>query len=127
MVERQDIDALLISALYGELTPPAEESRLAQHLESHPADRTALDDLTRAREVLHQSRILAFQYEPPQSISALLLQEAARRAPREGGSRDARRRGRRGHARVTHVAESSARGHTVGRDAQARAGGCRRI
>lgn len=82
MVERQDIDALLISALYGELTP-AEETRLAAHLESHPADRTALDDLTRAREALHASRILAFQYEPPQSISALLLQEASRRAPKK--------------------------------------------
>ena len=32
MVERQDIDALLISALYGELTP-SEETRLAAHLE----------------------------------------------------------------------------------------------
>lgn len=82
MVERQDIDALLISALYGELTP-AEEKSLAAHLESHPADRTALDDLTRAREVLHQSRILAFQYEPPQSVSALLMQEASRRAPKK--------------------------------------------
>lgn len=82
MVARQDIDALLISALYGELTP-AEEKSLAAHLESHPADRTALDDLTRAREVLHQSRILAFQYEPPQSVSALLMQEASRRAPKK--------------------------------------------
>ncbi len=82
MVERQDIDALLISALYGELTP-AEESRLAAHLESHPADRTALDDLTRAREALHESRILAFHYEPPQAISALLIQEASRRAPKK--------------------------------------------
>lgn len=82
MVERQDIDALLISALYGELTP-AEETRLAAHLESHPADRTALDDLTRAREVVQKSRILTYQYEPPQSVSALLMQEASRRAPKK--------------------------------------------
>ena len=80
MVERQDIDALLISALYGELTP-AEETRLAAHLESHPADRTALADLTRARDAVRESRLLQVQVEPPQAISALLLQEAARRAP----------------------------------------------
>lgn len=82
MVERQDIDALLISALYGELTP-ADESRLAAHLDSHPADRSALDGLTRAREVVHQSRILAVQFEPPQAVSALLMQEASRRAPKK--------------------------------------------
>jgi len=51
MVDRQDIDALLISALYGELTP-ADEVLLTAHLESHPADRTALRDLTHARTVI---------------------------------------------------------------------------
>lgn len=81
MVDRTDIDALLIGALYGELTP-ADEARLMAHLESHPADRTALDDLTRTRAAVRDSRILAFQLEPPQAISALLLQEASRRAPR---------------------------------------------
>jgi hypothetical protein len=81
MVDRTDLDALLIGALYGELTP-ADEARLMAHLESHPADRTALDDLTRTRAAVRESRILAFQLEPPQAISALLLQEAARRAPR---------------------------------------------
>jgi anti-sigma factor RsiW len=81
MVDRTDIDALLIGALYGELTP-ADEARLTAHLESHPADRTALDQLTRTRAAVRDSRILTFQAEPPQSISALLLQEAARRAPR---------------------------------------------
>ena len=81
MVDRLEIDALLISALYGELTP-ADEARLTAHLESHPADRTALADLTRARTALRESRILTVQLEPPQSVSALLLQEAARRAPR---------------------------------------------
>src|SRR5947207_2759751 len=81
MADRTDIDALLIGALYGELTP-ADEARLTAHLESHPADRTALADLTRTREAVRGSRLLAFQAEPPQAISALLLREASRRAPR---------------------------------------------
>ena len=81
MVERQDIDALLIGSLYGELSS-TEEARLAAHLESHPADRTALADLSHARDVVRQSRILQVQFDPPQQISALLMQEAARRAPK---------------------------------------------
>src|SRR5262245_46396881 len=81
MVDRQDIDALLIGALYGELTP-ADETRLASHLESHPADRSVLDGLKATRQAVRDSRILEAQLEPPQQISALLLQEAHRRAPR---------------------------------------------
>ncbi|HSR99997.1 MAG TPA: hypothetical protein VLM79_23240 [Kofleriaceae bacterium] len=81
MTDRMDIDALLIGALYGELTP-ADEARLTAHLESHPADRSALADLTRTRAQIQESRVLAFQADPPQAVSALLLQEAARRAPR---------------------------------------------
>jgi hypothetical protein len=81
MADRTDIDALLIGALYGELTP-ADEARLTAHLESHPADRTALDDMARTRAAVRESRILAFQLEPPHAVSALLLQEASRRAPR---------------------------------------------
>src|SRR6185503_6051496 len=81
MTDRMDIDALLIGALYGELTP-ADEARLTAHLESHPADRAALADVSRTREAVRESRILAVQLDPPQSVSALLLQEAARRAPR---------------------------------------------
>jgi hypothetical protein len=80
-MDRQDIDALLIGALYGELTP-ADEARLAAHLESHPTDRGALDDLKVARQAVLDSRIFAVQLEPPQSVSALLLQEAHRRAPK---------------------------------------------
>jgi hypothetical protein len=87
MADRMDIDALLISALYGELTP-ADEARLTAHFESHPADRTALADLTHTRTAVRESRILAVQLEPPQSVSALLLQEAARRAPRPARQRD---------------------------------------
>jgi hypothetical protein len=80
MGDRTDIDALLIGALYGELAP-AEAARLAAHLESHPADRTALSDLTRTRHAVHDSRMLAVQLEPPPSVSAILLREAARCAP----------------------------------------------
>src|SRR3569623_1738830 len=86
-MDRQDIDALLIGALYGELTP-ADEARLAAHLESHPADKTALDDLKSAREQVKLSRIFELQTAPPQAISAVLLQEAARRAPKNVGTGD---------------------------------------
>ncbi len=81
MLDRQDIDALLIGSLYGELSS-TEEARLAAHLESHPADRTALANLSAAREIVRESRILKVQFEPSQSISALLMQEAVRRAPK---------------------------------------------
>src|SRR3954469_485604 len=81
MVERQDIDALLISALYGELTP-TEETQLAAHLEAHPTDKAALAALTSTRDHIRENRLLAVQVEPPQSVSALLMQEAARRAPK---------------------------------------------
>ncbi len=87
MVDRQDIDALLVGALYGELTP-AEEARLAAHLESHPADRTALEDLKTARQAVRESKVFDIQQEPPQAISALLLQEAHRRAPRPARERE---------------------------------------
>src|SRR6185436_3423700 len=81
-MDRQDIDALLIGALYGELTP-ADEARLAAHLDSHPADRGALDDLKTARQAVRKSRIFELQLDPPQAVSALLLQEAHRRAPKQ--------------------------------------------
>src|SRR5688572_5380625 len=87
MVDRHDIDALLIGSLYGELSS-ADEARLKAHLESHPADRTALDGLFRARDAVRASRIFELQLEPPQSVSALLLQEAVRRAPRQARSEE---------------------------------------
>ncbi len=86
-MDRQDIDALLIGALYSELTP-AEEARLATHLESHPTDRGALDDLKVARQAVHDSRIFAVHLDPPQHVSALLLQEAHRRAPKHVAAPD---------------------------------------
>jgi hypothetical protein len=90
-MDRQDIDALLVGALYGELTP-ADEARLTAHLESHPADRGALDDLKSARAKVLESRIFALQVEPPQHISALLLQEAHRRAPKKVVADDGERK-----------------------------------
>ena len=82
MLERQDIDALLVGALYGELSS-AEQAQLTAHLESHPADRAALDDLKSVRDRFTTSRIFEVQLDPPQAVSALLLQEAARRAPKQ--------------------------------------------
>jgi hypothetical protein len=79
MVDRTDIDALLIGALYGELTP-ADEARLSAHLASHPADRTALEDLTHTRDAVRASGLRTVWLEPPQAVSARVLQEAARRA-----------------------------------------------
>lgn len=81
-MDRLDIDALLISSVYGELSS-ADETRLRAHLESHPADRTLLDRLTRARAAVQESRVFAMQLDPPAAVSALLLQEAARRVPRQ--------------------------------------------
>jgi len=81
VLDRQDIDALLVGALYGELSS-ADEAALTAHLDSHPADRNALDDLKSIRTKFQTSRIFELQFEPPQALSALLLQEAARRAPK---------------------------------------------
>jgi hypothetical protein len=77
----QELDALLVGALYGELGP-ADEARLAAHLESHPTDRTALDDLRSTRKALLDARFFELWFDPPPAVSALLVQEAARRAPR---------------------------------------------
>jgi len=85
VLDRQDIDALLVGALYGELSSTDQE-RLNTHLEAHPADRNALDDLKSAQQVIRtkvaSSRIFELQLDPPQAISAQLLQEAAHRAPK---------------------------------------------
>lgn len=80
MLDRQDIDALLMGALYGELSPD-ESTRLEEHLSAHPQDKIVLDGLSRARQAVKDSLILARQAEPPAAVSALLMQEAARRAP----------------------------------------------
>lgn len=73
-----DFNALLIGALYGELSA-VEESRLQAHLAAHPGDHEILRELTRTREAIRASAALSI-VEPPQAISARLLQEAARRS-----------------------------------------------
>jgi len=89
MADRQDIDALLVGALYGELS--ADESHhLDAHLASHPQDKAALDALTRTRARVREGLAAMPLHEPSAASTALLLQEAARRAParkaaREGG------------------------------------------
>lgn len=80
--DRQDLDALLIGALYGELDGD-ERARLDAHLASHPQDRSALDGLRATRAMLRDADVAAYlgAAEPAPAISARLLQEAARRAP----------------------------------------------
>jgi hypothetical protein len=73
-----DSNALLIGALYGELSS-AEQADLQAHLSAHPGDQELLRQLTRTREAVRGSAVLT-PVEPPQAISALLLQEAARRS-----------------------------------------------
>lgn len=78
---REAMDSLFVGSLYGELTP-AEQAQLSAHLEAHPTDRQALDGLQSARQMVRDSGIADYPLDPPQAISALLLQEAARRAPK---------------------------------------------
>ena len=49
MTSTTDLDALLVSALYGELSP-AEQVRLDKHLVSHPQDRAALENYLAAEQ-----------------------------------------------------------------------------
>ncbi len=80
--DRQDIDALLIGALYGELDGD-ERARLDAHLANHPQDRSALEGLRSTRAMLRDADVAAYlgAAEPAPAISAKLIQEAARRAP----------------------------------------------
>ncbi|MCE9576321.1 MAG: hypothetical protein K8W52_24450 [Deltaproteobacteria bacterium] len=79
MGDRQDIDALLIGALYGELEG-ADQARLDAHLAAHPSDRAAMDALVQTRATL-RDRIAALpDFDPAPKLSTLLLQEAAKRA-----------------------------------------------
>lgn len=82
MATRLDIDALLIGALYGELDGD-DRARLDAHLATHPADRAALDELRATRAFLteHGARDYLGAAEPPAAVSALVMREAARRAP----------------------------------------------
>lgn len=80
MLAGHDFDALLMGSLYGELSA-VEESRLQAHLEAHPGDQELWRGLQRTREAIRSSAALVV-VEPPQAISARILQEAARRAPK---------------------------------------------
>jgi hypothetical protein len=93
MADRQDIDALMVGALYGELDT-AERSRLDAHLSSHPEDRAAMQGLEAARATVRRGMIELAPAEPPQAVSAILLQEAARRrAPTVSATEPAEREG----------------------------------
>lgn len=81
MADRQDIDALLVGAVYGELDA-ADRARLDEHLSTSPQDRAALEALEQTRAQVRRGLDELPAAEPRASISALLLQEAARRAPR---------------------------------------------
>jgi hypothetical protein len=84
-----DLDALLVSALYGELSP-SEQARLDSHLASHPQDRAALENLTAARELVRSMGrdsgwlSSAALVEPAPAVSAKLVRLAAESAPRPG-------------------------------------------
>src|SRR5262249_36917354 len=52
------------------------------HLDSHPGDRSAFESLKVTRATVRESRIFEALLDPPQAVSALLLQEAHRRAPK---------------------------------------------
>ncbi len=82
MSTNQHLDALLIGALYGELSP-AETLTLDAHLLAHPADAGLLAQLRQIHAVVRSGGLTQGFIEPPQAVSALLLQEAARKAPKK--------------------------------------------
>src|SRR5438067_10959159 len=75
MADRQDIDALLVGAVYGELDA-AERARLDAHLSSHPEDRAELESLEATRAQVRRSIATLPDAEPSPNISALLLKAA---------------------------------------------------
>ncbi len=82
MSTNQHLDALLIGALYGELSP-AETAELDAHLLAHPADAGVLAQLRQTQATVRSGGFAQALVEPPQAVSALLLQEAARKAPKK--------------------------------------------
>jgi hypothetical protein len=81
MASTQHFDALLIGALYGELSL-TQRAELDAHLLAHPADATTFDQLTTVRHAISAYVAQVSMVEPPQAISAILLQEATRKAPK---------------------------------------------
>lgn len=80
MADRQEIDALIVGALYGELDA-ADRARLETHLSSHPEDRAALEALERTRATVRRGLAEMPAAEPSPAISTILLREAGRLAP----------------------------------------------
>lgn len=80
MADRQEIDALIVGALYGELDA-ADRARLETHLSSHPEDRAALESLERTRATVRRGMADMPAAEPSPAISTILLREAGRLAP----------------------------------------------
>jgi hypothetical protein len=80
MADRQEIDALIVGALYGELDA-ADRARLESHLSSHPEDRAALEALERTRATVRRGLADMPSAEPSPAISTILLREAGRLAP----------------------------------------------
>ena len=76
MLECRDIDALMIDRLYDELDP-VEGKRFDAHVEGCARCRAELAGLERTRAALREMP----DEEPPSSLSAILLHEAARHAP----------------------------------------------
>jgi hypothetical protein len=78
MLECKQIDALMLDRLYGEL-PESSSSRRSfdQHVEDCVRCRAELASLERTREAIRELP----EEEPPPALSAILLHEAARRAP----------------------------------------------
>lgn len=76
MLECRDIDALMIDRLYDELDP-VEGKRFDAHVDSCARCRAELAGLERTRAALREMP----DEEPPSSLSAILLHEAARNAP----------------------------------------------
>ncbi len=76
MLQCRDIDALMIDRLYDELDP-VEGKRFDAHVDSCARCRAELAGLERTRAALREMP----DQEPPSSLSAILLHEAARHAP----------------------------------------------
>lgn len=76
MPDCKDIDALIVDRLYGELDE-AKQTWFDDHVADCGGCHAEWQAFSRTRDVLQQMP----EAEPPQSISAILLHEAAKRAP----------------------------------------------
>ena len=79
MAANLHIDALLIDALYGELSPQR-RVELEAHFAAHPSDRDAFAGWQRVRSLVAEAGLAQVSAAPP-AVSAQLLQFAAKHAP----------------------------------------------